>query len=151
MSTHFITLLQAAVLSPDNSLSELSMISPAEKLQLKQWGCVQKPIENLCLHQLFEQQVPKTPSLIALRVENMTYTYEELNIMANQIARTLYEDFGVHKSSIVGVLLSRNQFIVPTILAIFKLGCIYLPLDPSYPANRLQLCIQFVYSNHAYL
>ena len=93
-------------------------------------------LPELCLHQLFEQQVERTPDAIALIFENQQLTYAELNSRANRLARHLI-DLGVGPDCLVAVGLERSIEIVVALLAILKAGGAYLPLDPSYPQARM--------------
>ncbi|MFF6835832.1 amino acid adenylation domain-containing protein [Streptomyces sp. NPDC012438] len=91
---------------------------------------------ELCLHELFEQQVSRTPQAAALRcADGTTVAYAELNARANRLARRL-RALGVGQESRVGVLLRRGPELVVALLAVLKAGAAYLPLDPAHPAQR---------------
>ena len=90
-----------------------------------------------CIHQLFEQQVEKTPNNIALIFEQQSLTYTQLNELSNQLAHYLIEQ-GIKADDIVGLCLERSEEMMVAIMAIFKAGAAYLPLDPSYPKGRLE-------------
>ena len=92
---------------------------------------------DLCVHQLFEQQVERTPEATALIFEDQELTYSELNARANQLAHHLI-DLGVGPEVIVGVCLERSVALIVALLAILKAGGAYLPLDPSWPHERLE-------------
>ncbi|WHT22386.1 amino acid adenylation domain-containing protein [Crossiella sp. CA-258035] len=92
---------------------------------------------ELCLHELFEQQVSRTPDAVALHCpDGSTVDYAELNARANRIARHL-RDLGVGQESRVGILLRRGPDLVAAMLGVLKAGAAYLPLDPAHPAQRL--------------
>ncbi len=90
-----------------------------------------------CIHELFEEQVERTPTAIAVQYEDQTLSYGELNARANQLARHLREH-GVGPDSRVGLCVERSLQMVVGLLAILKAGGAYVPLDPSYPAQRLK-------------
>ncbi|MBW4602159.1 MAG: amino acid adenylation domain-containing protein [Calothrix sp. FI2-JRJ7] len=138
MLGHFQTLLESIVSDPEQCISKLQLLTPPEVQQLLvEWNDTKTdyPID-LCIHQLFEAQVGKTPSDIAVIFENQQLTYHELNNQANQLAHYLQQQ-GVKPDKIVGVFIERSVEMVVGLLAILKAGGAYLPLDPAYPKERL--------------
>ncbi|SMX26460.1 Linear gramicidin synthase subunit B [Pelagimonas phthalicica] len=95
----------------------------------------------LTMHRAFEAQVAKTPNATALVFENQSLTYADLNARANRAAHIL-QDMGVAPGQIVGLCCSRSVDLLVGGLAILKAGGAYLPMDPSYPADRLQHFVQ---------
>jgi amino acid adenylation domain-containing protein len=91
-----------------------------------------------CIHQLFEQQVERTPHAIALRFEEQQLTYAELNARANQLARYL-RALGVGPEVLVGIYLERSLDMIVGLLAILKAGGAYLPMEIALPKERLKL------------
>jgi amino acid adenylation domain-containing protein/FkbH-like protein len=89
------------------------------------------------VHELFEAQAALTPKAAAVVHADRSLTYEELNRRANRLARHL-EDNGVGRGGLVGICLERSPEMVVGLLAILKAGAAYVPLDPSYPRERLQ-------------
>lgn len=96
---------------------------------------------QVCIHHLFEQQVTKTPSKIAVVGENEELTYQELNAKSNQLANYLIKK-GVNAEVMVGICLERTVNTVIGLLAILKAGGCYVPLDPSYPQQRLAYMVE---------
>ncbi|CAG0934567.1 novobiocin biosynthesis protein NovH [Thermoflexales bacterium] len=92
--------------------------------------------EEICLHLHFEQQVHRTPASIALVFEGRTFTYQELNRRANQLAHYLRKQ-GVGPETLVAMSVERSPEMIVGVLGIMKAGGAYLPLDPAYPAARL--------------
>ncbi|MDQ3288522.1 MAG: amino acid adenylation domain-containing protein, partial [Pseudomonadota bacterium] len=90
-----------------------------------------------CLHALVERQVQRTPDAVALRCDESSISYAELNARANRLAHALIAR-GVHPGTLVGVCLPRSPDLVVSLLAILKAGAAYVPLDPDYPVERLQ-------------
>ena len=95
---------------------------------------------HLCTHELFEQQVARTPSNTAVIFEGRQTRYFELNERANRIAHYLRKR-GVGPDAIVGVCLDRSPEMVEALIGVWKAGGAYIPLDPSYPMDRLSFMI----------
>ncbi|MEH1869056.1 MAG: amino acid adenylation domain-containing protein [Nostoc sp.] len=138
MIGHLLTLLQGIVTNSHRSAGELPLLTPAEQnLLLVEWNATQaaNPI-NDCIHQLFEQQVEKTPESVAVVYENQQLTYQELNQRANQLAYHL-QRLGIKPDAPVGICLERSLEAAIAILATLKAGGACVPLDPTYPPDRL--------------
>ena len=113
-----------------------------EKWPLKEWNETQNNYpQNKCIQELFEQQVEQTPEAIAVVLAEEQLTYQELNRKANQLASYL-RDLGVEPDTLVGICLERSLDLVIGLLGILKAGGAYLPLDPSYPPERLAFMIE---------
>jgi amino acid adenylation domain-containing protein len=138
MLGHFQTLLESIAANPDWKISELPLLTPTEcQTLLLEWNNTQVNYStDVCIHQMFEQQVEKTPEAIALIFENQQLTYRELNSRANKIAHYL-QQLGVQPEVLVGICIERSIEMVVGLLAIVKAGGAYLPLDPAYPKERL--------------
>lgn len=93
------------------------------------------------LHQLFEEQVYKTPDQLAIVFENQQLTYWELNERANQLARTLRNQ-GVKKNQLVGIMVERSVEMIVGILGVLKAGGAYVPIDPEYPEDRINYMLK---------
>lgn len=96
---------------------------------------------TICIHQLFEQQVEKSPDAIAVVFENHQLTYKQLNQQANQLAHYL-RTLGVGPEILVGICVERSLEMVIGILGILKAGGAYVPLDPHYPLERLSFILE---------
>jgi amino acid adenylation domain-containing protein len=96
---------------------------------------------QVCLHELIEAQVERTPHAIALISDDEKLSYQELNRRANRLAHHLREH-GVGPESLVGVFLERSNHLITALLAVLKAGGAYVPLDPAYPRERLQLMLE---------
>ena len=138
MAGHFETLVAAMVAQPDLPITQLSMLAEAEWQQLADWNdtavSYNHPVPTV--HQLFELQVEKTPDKLALIYEDQELTYWQLNEKANQLAHYLQKQ-GVEPESLVGISVERSPDMVVALLGILKAGGAYLPLDPTYPQERL--------------
>ena len=131
-------LLDGALADPGLPLSELPLLSPAERVQiLEEWN-ESPPIDvpEVGLHQLFEAQALRTPETPALAFGERVLSYAELNVRANRLAHHL-QAIGVALEVRVGVMLPRTIDMVVAVLAVLKAGGAYVPLDPAYPRERL--------------
>ena len=139
---HYLRLLEAAVKNPGAPLSELDILSEEEKNVLLELARPPRIYnESLCIHNMFEQTAEKTPSAVALRVADEALTYETLNKQANQLAHYLLQN-GLQSGQFVGVCAERSSGMLVSLLAVLKAGGIYLPLDPNYPADRLNYMLE---------
>ena len=142
MAGHFQNLLSAIVENSAQKVSELPMLSTAENRQLLvEWNntAVEYP-QSQCIHKLFEQQVEKTPDAVAVVFEGEQLTYSQLNTKANQLAHYL-QNLGVKPETLVGICVERSVEMVIGLLGILKAGAAYVPLDPSYPQQRIELIL----------
>ncbi|MBD1879528.1 non-ribosomal peptide synthetase [Coleofasciculus sp. FACHB-T130] len=142
MLGHFQTLLEGIVANPDCRLSGLPLLTEAERYQLLvEWNQTQTdyPADS-CFHQLFEQQVQKTPDAVAIVFENQHLTYKQLNERANQLAHYLQKQ-GITTESLVGICVERSLEMMVGLIGILKAGGAYVPLDPSYPQERLSFML----------
>jgi amino acid adenylation domain-containing protein len=138
MAEHFLTLLEAIATNPEQRISELPLLTQTERQQLLfEWNntTTEYP-QDKCIHQLFEEQVEKTPDSVAVVFENQQLTYRELNQQANQLAHHL-QTLGVRPEVLVGICVERSLEMVVGLLGILKAGGAYVPLDPHYPQERL--------------
>ena len=90
---------------------------------------------------MFEEQAARTPDRIAVKFENETLTYNELNQRSNQLARVLQKK-GIKAESIVGLMVDKSLELVVGILGILKAGGAYLPIDPKFPEDRKEYMIK---------
>ncbi|HEY2116418.1 MAG TPA: amino acid adenylation domain-containing protein, partial [Candidatus Angelobacter sp.] len=115
------------------------MLSDAERQQiLYEWNRTQAEYpKGVCIHELFEAQVKRTPEATAVVFEDERVSYDELNRRANRLAHHLREK-GVKPEKRVGICTERSVEMVVAVLAVLKAGGAYVPLDPHYPEERLQ-------------
>ncbi|TCN54731.1 amino acid adenylation domain-containing protein [Flavobacterium circumlabens] len=137
---HFEELIRAVVEVPSQKIKELNYITAQERQQLL-YDFNQESFdydEKLTLVQLFEKQVDKTPHAIALETSTKSWTYEELNGAVNTFAKSLQEISNVTKGLHVGLMTDRNEWLIIGMLSILKAGAVYIPIDFSSPAERIQ-------------
>ena len=142
MADHFCSLLSGIVANPEQPIAQLPLLTAAEQQQiLFKWNDTQTEYpENLCFHQLFEAQVEQTPNAVAVVFQDRQLTYEELNRRANQVAHYL-QKLGVKPEFKVGLCVERSPEMIIGLLGILKAGGAYLPLDPTYPQERLEFML----------
>ncbi|MEH1781195.1 MAG: amino acid adenylation domain-containing protein [Nostoc sp.] len=143
MIGHLQTILSGIVANPQQPISELPLLTEQERHQLlAEWNCntTEYP-QNKCIHQLFEAQVEQNPEAIAVVFENQQLTYRELNCRANQLAHHL-QSLGVKPEILVGICVERSLEMVIGMLGILKAGSAYVPLDPTYPGERLAFMLE---------
>jgi amino acid adenylation domain-containing protein len=140
---HFQTLLEGIVADPDCRLSDLPLLTAAERHQLLvEWNQTQTEYpQDWCIHHWFEAQVKHTPDAVAVVFANQQLTYCQLNDRCNQLAHYL-QQIGVVPGLRIGVCLERSIDLLVAVLGILKAGAAYVPLDPSYPAERLQFMLE---------
>jgi amino acid adenylation domain-containing protein len=143
LSGHFVNLLTGIIANPEQTVSQLPLLTESERNQLLfDWNQTEIDYKNdLCLHQLFEQQVKQNPQAIAVKLEDEFLTYEELNCKANQLAHYL-QSLGVKSDSLVGIFVERSLDMIIGILGILKAGGAYVPLDINYPQERITYLIE---------
>jgi len=134
---HLATLARGMVAAPERPVADLDILTAAERRELEGWNrtAMERP-PAICLHQLFEAQVERTPEAVAVAGGAEDVTYRELNRRANQLAHTLRR-IGLRPEGLAGVLLERSPAMVASLLGVLKAGGAYVPLDPAYPADRL--------------
>ncbi|MBK7992405.1 MAG: LLM class flavin-dependent oxidoreductase [Blastocatellia bacterium] len=139
---HLKTILREITLNPNQLLSQVSLMSQAEKEELLYtWNNTYCDYDReITIHQLFEHQVIKSPSSTAIIFEDKELSYKELNEKANQLAHFLRK-LGVTADSRVGLLIDRSSEMMIALLAILKAGAAYVPLDSSYPKDRISYMI----------
>jgi amino acid adenylation domain-containing protein/non-ribosomal peptide synthase protein (TIGR01720 family) len=142
MSLNFVALLESIALDTEKSVASLNCLDKNEyQLQLKIWNNTQTNFpDELSIVEQFEAQVTLSPNIEALKYNQDSYSYIDLNKKANQLARYLQKQ-GVKQGDFVGLCLERNINLIISILAVIKTGAAYLPIDPSYPAQRINLLI----------
>ncbi|NOT07448.1 MAG: LLM class flavin-dependent oxidoreductase, partial [Gemmatimonadales bacterium] len=134
----FAEFCRAATLTPERALGELPLWGEAERTRvLVEWNATETaPRLDACVHRLIEDQVARTPDRTAVVAQGQALTYRELDARANRLARRLAAA-GVGPDILVGLCVERSLDMVVGLLAIHKAGGAYLPLDPSYPRERL--------------
>ncbi|WNG57420.1 amino acid adenylation domain-containing protein [Archangium gephyra] len=143
MMGHFQVLLEAALSRPEAPLSELPLLSEAERQQvLVDWNQTQRYYpRDACIHHLIQQQASLRPGAIAVEFGEQSLSWRELDARSNQLAHLL-RSHGVGPDSLVALCLERSLELIVSLLGILKAGGAYLPLDSTYPAQRLAFMLE---------
>ena len=143
MQTQFVTFLQNAAKNGNRRLAETAILSEAELQQLLvDWNDTETAYDTaVCMHQLIEAQAEQRPHAVAVVYEDQQITYRQLNNRANQMARHL-RHLGIVPDTIVGVFMDRSIEMMVALVGILKAGGAYLPLDPTYPKDRLAFMVE---------
>lgn len=139
---HYENLLLDAVSHPDMAVDDLSLMSSPEVASLvAAWNPNFREIPvSHTIHQVIEAQAARAPEAIALTMGEERMNYRELNERANQLARSL-RSLGVKPDTLVAVCFERSLEMIVAFLAVLKSGGAYLPIDSSYPKERLQMIL----------
>jgi len=141
-SRHLQQLLRSAVADPAQRLGELAILADDERRQLLvEWNDTQCVTPELTLHALFEAQAARTPNAIAVEHAGTRMSYAELDAQADALARVLVER-GAGPGDLVGLFVERSPRMLAAMLGVLKAGAAYVPLDPSYPADRLAFMLE---------
>ncbi|MEO8305003.1 MAG: amino acid adenylation domain-containing protein [Betaproteobacteria bacterium] len=135
---HWRTLLGGIVADPGQAIARLPLLGEVERKAHdaeRNAAEVETPRER-CIHEMFEQQVERTPEAVAAVFADEQLTYGELNARANRLAHHL-RGLGAGPEVLVGLCVERSLDLVVGLLGILKAGAAYVPLDPGYPAQRL--------------
>ena len=143
MIGHFLQLIEAVIREPKARIAELELLTEAEKQQfLHDFNDTAKEYPgDKTIHELFEEQVERTPDNVAVVFEEQELTYRELNARANGLARVLREK-GVGPDRLVGLMVDVSLDMAVGLLAILKAGGAYVPIDPSYPEERIRYMLE---------
>ncbi len=140
---HYRQLLSTMAREPRHVVEEIALIGAAEQQQvLVEWNdTAANPPQRHGMHQLFEDWAARTPSAVALRCGDRQLTYHALNSAANRLAHRL-RAFGFGAEDTIGIAMERSHLVVVALLGVLKANAAYLPLDLSYPAERLAYIIE---------
>lgn len=139
-SEHFKILVKQLIKKPRAQISEISFLSKYEKNKLiVEWNKNNKDYpRHKTIHQLFEDQVEKTPKNIAVVYKTTQLTYQKLNQKSNQLAHYLQKNFAIKSDDLIVLNLDRSEKMLIAILAVLKSGAAYVPMDPDYPIERMK-------------
>ncbi len=141
LSDCFIELLRGVARDPTAQVGKLPLVP--EVLQRSRAAADRGPdwpVPTVCVHQLFEDQVDRTPDAVAVSAQGRSLTYAELEVRANRLAHRLIA-LGIGPGARVAICLERTPELLAALLGVHKAGAGYLPLDPSYPMERMAAMI----------
>ena len=143
MLGHWRTALMGLATHSDRRVVDLPLLTGAERAMVH-GGWNNTPRQRAapsCLHELFEAQAARTPDAPALRLEEETVAYGDLNVRANRLARHL-QGLGVGPETLVAICMARSPALIAAILAVLKCGGAYLPIDPDYPGEQVSSMLE---------
>jgi non-ribosomal peptide synthetase component F len=141
LASRLVRLLAAAVAAPDLALSRLDLLDAAERGRIvEEWNATARAVPARSVVELFAAQAQATPDAVAVVCGERRLSYAALEAHSNQLAHHL-RSLGVGAETVVGLLLDRSLELVIGLIGILKAGGAYLPLDPSYPAERLSFML----------
>lgn len=144
----FVAFIEAILAGPETPLAALPLLLPGERRRLlDDLNSTRTPTrQREPVHRLFEAQAERTPTAIAVTYlsaegKESHLTYRQLNERANQLAHHL-QTLGIESGSLAGLCMERSLEMVVGLLAILKTGAAYVPLDPAYPAERINFMLE---------
>ena len=137
---HFVRLLDAMLADPSRSIEAIDITSADERTRLMSPAGKPVDAESKSLYGLFAEQVAKTPDGIAIEADETTLSYRELSAAVTQLSEELLQQ-SVGKGDIVAVCMDRSSELIVSLLAVSRINAVWVPLDPSFPAERLQVLL----------
>jgi len=142
IQARLLQLIEAVLANPEERISTLDILPPAEKEQLLiNWNATDAPLPEKLLHQLFESHAVGSVEATALVFQNVRLCYADLNARANQLAHAMIA-LRTQNNAPIAIALDRSPEMIVAVIAVLKAGGCYLPLDPSYPAERLAFMLE---------
>jgi amino acid adenylation domain-containing protein len=143
MLGHLRALIDGMCSQPDAKVSELPILASTERQQLLiDWQDTKARYSlDLCMHEMVVRQVEQTPDAIAVSFESEFLTYREMNARANQLAHYLRKK-DVRSEKLAGICVDRSIEMILAVLGVLKSGAAYTPLDPDYPADRINSMLE---------
>jgi amino acid adenylation domain-containing protein len=137
MIGHYLTILEGVVADATLPLKDLPILGASERQQLLvEWNDTAAPLSPAMLPEAFREQVAARPDATAIRFGRQAVSYAALDARADAIAAMLHAA-GLKPGDLVGICLDRSPDMVAALLAVHRIGAAYLPLDPDFPAARL--------------
>lgn len=141
LANHFRSLLQNISLSPEKPIQEISFLcSEEQELILHQFNhTAYNELQTDTVTALFAEQVINKPDSIAVICKENRLTYRELDQRSNQLAHQLLQEFNPRPGSMIGLMAARTEQMIVALMAILKLNCVYVPVVPTLPKDRIRL------------
>jgi amino acid adenylation domain-containing protein len=139
---HYATLLESIVADPEQLITRLPMLTSAEseRMMALARGVSDQTGRERCVHQLFALQAARTPDAPAIVFDQTQLTYQELNRLSDQLAAFLRAQ-NVGPDTLVGICMDRSPEMIVALLGVMKAGAAYVPIDPNYPAERIEFML----------
>ncbi len=136
LAARLTRLFRQAAASPDRPLSALDLLTAGERQSLEEWNRTAREVPEATLPELFEAQAHRTPHAAAVTCGGITLSYAELDERGNRLARHLI-GLGAGPEQLVAIAMPRSADMIVAVLAVLKTGAAYVPVDPSYPPDRI--------------
>lgn len=142
LAAQVAAILWSAHDAPARPIAEIDLLSRDEQAAaLRAWNDTERPVRDACIHQLIAEQAAQTPDATALVFRGRGMSYRELDERTNRLAQHL-RTLGVGPGVLVGIFVQRSFAMVEGVVATLKAGGAYLPLDPTYPADRIAFMVE---------
>ncbi|MBN1040279.1 non-ribosomal peptide synthetase [Clostridium botulinum] len=142
LGKYYLSILDSIIANNEIKLKEIELLSHEERdCLINHLNSTFSNYSKKTVYELFEDQVTKTPNKVAIEFNSEELTYKELNERANQLANQLMEK-GIDKKSIVAIMETHSIELMVSILAVLKTGAAYLPIDPTYPIERINYMLE---------
>lgn len=140
---NFIQLLESIVADPETKIADLTILTPSDKAKQQTFNKTDAEVPSgETLVDLFEQQAETNPGATALVFEERVLSYEVLNKKANQLAAYLIDRYHIRSEQVVAIKLERSEWMMIALLAVLKTGAAFLPMEPDFPAERINFMLQ---------
>ncbi|CAF3932082.1 unnamed protein product, partial [Rotaria magnacalcarata] len=143
----FVNILRRfSQLKQSSKLSDIDCIDTAQKDQIEKWNQMDRHFTELAthttLHKVFEEEVEKSSEKIAIVYEDVQLTYRELNEKANRLAHYLRSICDIQPDDLIALFLDKSELMIVSIMGVWKSGAAYVPIDPTYPEERVQFILE---------
>ena len=140
LMTYYEAILEYLVSYPNEMLNDIQLLDPVQQKELLiDFNSTERTYEEGSVIQMFKNQVIAKPEEIAVVFESNSLTYQELDELSNQFANHLIEKYAVNSKDLVAVQLLNSEWFVVCLLGILKSGAAYIPIDPNYPQDRVNM------------
>ncbi|KAK2763730.1 NRPS [Arachnomyces sp. PD_36] len=128
--------------NPEQSVADLEYLSPSQLQQLAAWNANEDDFPLTTLHHVFEMEAERVPEKVAVIYEDVKLTYRELNERANQMAHFIRSSVTIKPDDLIALFTEKSEHLFISILGVWKSGAAYVPIDPSYPDDRIQYILK---------
>ena len=126
----------------DSPIRDIEFLSQGQVMQLDRWNATEAEFPNGTLHALFESEAQQKPDKIAVVYEDTSLTYRELNSRANAMAYHLLSKVTIKPNQLVALVIEKSEHLITSILAVWKTGGAYVPIDAGYPDDRIKYILE---------
>ncbi|KAG5983621.1 NRPS protein [Claviceps digitariae] len=123
-------------------IRDMEYLSTDQVKQLDTWNATEDEYPSGTLHSVFEIEAQRRPDKVAVIYEDKKLTYRELNDRANALAYYLVGRVAVEPNRLVALVMDKSEHLITSILAVWKSGGAYVPIDPGYPDDRIQYILE---------